>query len=113
MAPVKNKLAQNCPMHCLSSWAIIYMFTSYENDNAELFYPFDWNTPDFSSLHAALSLAYLGAPVGSETSLELANLLGLEPLQTEDYLYNYLRVLFTQQELSEKLNTNIQLANKV
>ena len=37
MAPVKNKLAQNCPMHCLSSWAIIYMFASYENDNAELF----------------------------------------------------------------------------
>ena len=67
----------------------------------------------FHSLHAALSLAYLGAPEGSETSLELVNLLGLEPLHTEDYLYNYLRVLFTQQELSEKLNTNIQLANKV
>ncbi len=65
------------------------------------------------SLHTALSLAYLGAPEGTETSQELVNLLGLDPLHTEDYLYNYLRVLLTQKELTEKLNTNIQLANKV
>jgi hypothetical protein len=55
----------------------------------------------------------LGAPLGTSTSQELINVLGLDPLQTEDYLYNYLRVLFTQQELTEKLNTNIQYANKV
>ena len=66
-----------------------------------------------SSLHTALSLAYLGAPEGTPTSKELIELLGLDPQHTEDYLYNYLRVLNTQNELSEKLNTNIQLANKV
>jgi hypothetical protein len=44
--------------------------------------------------------------------MEMVNLLGLDPLYTEDYLYNYLRVLLTQQELAEKLATNIQLANK-
>ncbi len=68
---------------------------------------------NYFSLHTALSLAYLGAPLGTSTSQELINVLGLDPQQTEDYLYNYLRVLFTQQELTEKLNTNIQYANKV
>lgn len=65
------------------------------------------------SLHTALSLAYLGAPEGTPTSKELIELLGLDPQHTEDYLYNYLRVLNTQNELFEKLNTNIQLANKM
>ena len=30
MGPVKNKLAKNCPMHSLSGWAIIDLFTSNE-----------------------------------------------------------------------------------
>jgi hypothetical protein len=58
-------------------------------------------------------LAYLGAPIGTKTSLELIELLGLEPQFTEDYLYNYLRIILTQSELVEKHNTTIQLANKV
>ena len=37
--PGKNKLAQNSPMHCPSSLEITYLFTSYENDSMQLFYP--------------------------------------------------------------------------
>ena len=89
-------------------WAHIDVFFMYLLD-------FKWQfpTPFCSSLHTALSLAYLGAPEGTPTSKELIELLGLDPQHTEDYLYNYLRVLNTQNELSEKLNTNLQLANKV
>jgi serpin B len=76
------------------------------NDGGNLIYsPF--------SLHMLLSQAYVGAPTGTDTSKELANLLSIKPGNDEDYLYNYLQVVDRLAQLSGKQDISIQIANKL
>jgi len=65
------------------------------------------------SLHMLLSQAYAGAPTGSDTSKELANLLSFKPGKDEAYLYNYLQVVDRLAQLSGKQDISIQIANKL
>jgi serpin B len=60
-----------------------------------------------------LSQAYVGAPTGTDTSKELANLLSIKPGNDEDYLYNYLQVVDRLAQLSGKRDISIQIANKL
>ena len=65
------------------------------------------------SLHMLLSQAYAGAPTGTPTSQELAALLALKTEHNRDYLYNYLRVLDSQSQLSRLPGTTVEIANKL
>jgi serine protease inhibitor len=65
------------------------------------------------SLHMLLSQAYAGAPTGTPTSQELANLLALKPEYNRDYLYNFLKVLDSQSQLSKEPGTTVEIANKL
>ena len=65
------------------------------------------------SLHMLLSQAYAGAPTGSDTSKEIANLLSFKPGKDEAYLYNYLQVVDRLAQLSGKQDISIQIANKL
>ena len=83
---------------------IFSKLSGYENGNI-VYSPF--------SLHMLLSQAYAGAPTGTATSQELANLLALKPEHNRDYLYNFLKVLDSQTQLSSQPGTTVEIANKL
>ena len=63
MGPVKNKLAKNWPMHCLSSRAVIYLYTSHEA-------PVNFDTKLLLARCAA-SFAFEGFPKESRFSVKI------------------------------------------
>ena len=83
---------------------IFSKLSGYENGNI-VYSPF--------SLHMLLSQVYSGAPTGTATSQELANLLALKPEYNRDYLYNFLKVLDSQTQLSSQPGTTVEIANKL
>ena len=66
-------------------------------------------------LHMILSLAYVGAPLNSPTSDEMAKLLAFEPtdLNNQAYLHNYLKVIDLLQSLSGIKGTELFAANRL
>jgi serine protease inhibitor len=77
---------------------------SEKNDGNIIFSPF--------SLHTALSMVLIGAPNGTRTFKELGTALSIELEHSEDYLYNYLRLLQYYETLQGNSDTKIKFANK-